>query len=191
MGTRVTCCVPCVGDDKDEKGKPVTPGHIWPHSVTSALDGKQTENGTRGTEVEGRCGQAGGTGLTVHQSVTHSSPTPCSAVGSKSAWNWKHVSPSGWQMESGLPCLQPTHLSCLPIPLCLLPLTDGRGLDQGDGTVADPTGCLLDQESVSFGEMLLSVFGEHEMLRDEAGHTPRAPCTPWSSNTLAVNSPKQ
>lgn len=51
---------------------------------------------------------------------------------------------------------------------CLLPSTDARGPDTwADGTAADMAGCLLDTESDLF--WMLSVSGEHEMLRDEAG----------------------
>lgn len=46
---------------------------------------------------------------------------------------------------------------------------------------------------VSFGERMLSVFGEHEMLRDEVGHTTRVNLGHFnpSDMTLAINSPIQ
>lgn len=46
-------------------------------------------------QVESGCGQVDGAGLTVHQSVTRSSQTPCSGVGSESEWKRRHTSHSG------------------------------------------------------------------------------------------------
>jgi hypothetical protein len=52
---------------------------------------------------------------------------------------------------------------------CLFHSTDACGPDTwADGMATDVAGCLLDTESNLF--WMFSVSGEHEMLRDKAGH---------------------